>query len=78
MQRLKQVDSISLVQTVSIPQAVGTVATKMLRSQFGDDIESFNTASGRHCCNYPIAYAMKTRTLPDVSIPQAVGTVATP
>ena len=36
---------------VSIPQAVGTVAT-LLDVLFNQEVyHGFNTASGRHCCN---------------------------
>ena len=39
-------------KTVSIPQAVGTVATQREDlSPMGIDFVSFNTASGRYCCN---------------------------
>ena len=59
-----------------IPQAVGTVATNRHLRGFIGCILSFNTASGRYCCNDPNKIeAMKT--LLNVSIPQAVGTVAT-
>ena len=36
---------------VSIPQAVSTVATNKLEDTFKKAIESFNTASDKHCCN---------------------------
>ena len=37
---------------VSIPQAVSTVATKQkLDASVGREISSFNTASGKYCCN---------------------------
>ena len=59
-----------------IPQAVSTVATthRILPPYL---LKSFNTASGKHCCNkvnsgWAIGYFKK------VSIPQAVSTVATP
>ena len=39
-----------LTNTVSIPQAVGTVATFSLGHKPGE-VASFNTASGRYCCN---------------------------
>ena len=35
---------------VSIPQAVSTVATKRVLTVPGD-MTSFNTASGKYCCN---------------------------
>ena len=60
---------------VSIPQAVSTVATQImfvLKDQFG---YSFNTASGKHCCNFQISPEEKYSSA--VSIPQAVSTVAT-
>ena len=37
--------------SVSIPQAVGTVATIKVGGKTVFSTESFNTASGRHCCN---------------------------
>ena len=36
---------------VSIPQAVGTVATKEIDAHMGLWFVRFNTASGKHCCN---------------------------
>ena len=36
---------------VSIPQAVGTVATRIIRPTIGTNCVCFNTASGRYCCN---------------------------
>ena len=60
---------------VSIPQAVGTVATSCLLHRIRDTMHSFNTASGRHCCNKYIQYVHIMLKI--VSIPQAVGTVAT-
>ena len=62
---------------VSIPQAVGTVATVknfpfVLRGSF----RGFNTASGRYCCNAARTSLVRL-LIQKVSIPQAVGTVAT-
>ena len=37
---------------VSIPQAVGTVATLFFYMEVFTMLNSFNTASGRHCCNF--------------------------
>ena len=40
-------------RTVSIPQAVGAVATAVVLGAFYQPNEnSFNTASGRYCCNF--------------------------
>ena len=40
------------VEKVSIPQAVSTVATRSIIPRFNDAyISSFNTASGKYCCN---------------------------
>ena len=36
---------------VSIPQAVSTVATLEFMEEYSDDNASFNTASGKYCCN---------------------------
>ena len=36
---------------VSIPQAVSTVATLFISTTFFICVASFNTASGKHCCN---------------------------
>ena len=62
---------------VSIPQAVGVVATvnETVNSNGSTNYLGFNTASGRCCCN-TIINAVKALQLP-VSIPQAVGVVAT-
>ena len=38
---------------VSIPQAVSTVATALGFLNV-DDYDSFNTASGKYCCNFLI------------------------
>ena len=61
---------------VSIPQAVSTVATNVKNIKVKAAFESFNTASGKHCCNgseeEPVSYERQP-----VSIPQAVSTVAT-
>ena len=60
---------------VSIPQAVSAVAT-LSPAKTADAVMSFNTASGKRCCNlfkkedYHV-YSKK------VSIPQAVSAVAT-
>ena len=59
---------------VSIPQAVGTVATET--DALVVEVPCFNTASGRHCCNVVGKYVGEN-TAKLVSIPQAVGTVAT-
>ena len=41
-----------LILKVSIPQAVSTVATCKLDFSHLKEVEdSFNTASGKHCCN---------------------------
>ena len=66
------------LKNVSIPQAVGVVATK---DGYGEDIKSatlcFNTAGGRCCCNATAVLGGATVYVA-VSIPQAVGVVATP
>ena len=61
---------------VSIPQAVSTVATMVecILSKFHTD--SFNTASGKYCCNAVPTTKLERKML-KVSIPQAVSTVAT-
>ena len=61
-----------------IPQAVGTVATVSfdLSKDCIAIVPSFNTASGRYCCN-PFNLILAIQFPPQVSIPQAVGTVAT-
>ena len=61
---------------VSIPQAVGAVATLIEDYRIEELSESFNTASGRCCCNAVIISFILSDTAP-VSIPQAVGAVAT-
>ena len=60
---------------VSIPQAVGTVATRIIRPTIGTNCVCFNTASGRYCCN--CLSLLGHCDILVVSIPQAVGTVAT-
>ena len=61
---------------VSIPQAVGTVATVLAGEKKFELISgSFNTASGRYCCN--LTTESRRKNALNVSIPQAVGTVAT-
>ena len=65
---------MSFIRSVSIPQAVSTVATGRLYSYIAA-LARFNTASGKYCCNPKIkkeVFKMKK-----VSIPQAVSTVAT-
>ena len=62
---------------VSIPQAVSTVATEKAEADFKRTFgKSFNTASGKYCCN---VYMNEKHELSinSVSIPQAVSTVAT-
>ena len=45
-------ERLEAMMAVSIPQAVGTVATELhLVANYLNKIASFNTASGRHCCN---------------------------
>ena len=62
---------------VSIPQAVGVVATQIsLTIDFLKSF-SFNTASGRCCCNVQLRKQIKLKVSGFVSIPQAVGVVAT-
>ena len=62
--------------TVSIPQAVGAVATDADSAEDREQFKRcFNTASGRCCCNKQDSSIAKTASL--VSIPQAVGAVAT-
>ena len=65
-------ESTSIV--VSIPQAVGAVATLKLIKK-ASFLYSFNTASGRCCCNVN-EYGIQLKK-ENVSIPQAVGAVAT-
>ena len=60
---------------VSIPQAVSTVATGEWDDNLIPTLKSFNTASGKHCCNAKAGPG--TAFDPIVSIPQAVSTVAT-
>ena len=71
---------VNLGYGVSIPQAVGTVATiRMLSLIQRKLLKSFNTASGRYCCNYTQLQfiVIQLDLVAEVSIPQAVGTVAT-
>ena len=49
LQHKGEVDKI-VYEIVSIPQAVGTVATKTKHPLMYPSLR-FNTASGRHCCN---------------------------
>ena len=60
---------------VSIPQAVGAVATNKLIKYCAGKIVGFNTASGRCCCNQ--RGENYEQEIKSVSIPQAVGAVAT-
>ena len=60
---------------VSIPQAVSTVATLRNPFVYRHNEDSFNTASGKYCCNIYKRADTCHRTI--VSIPQAVSTVAT-
>ena len=64
--------------SVSIPQAVSTVATRLILCHhlMANLSKSFNTASGKHCCNYSRQVSI-CRPETKVSIPQAVSTVAT-
>ena len=39
------------LEKVSIPQAVSTVATCKMHYRLARIVDSFNTASGKHCCN---------------------------
>ena len=65
----------NMCYTVSIPQAVSTVATLNLLKKMHYALESFNTASGKHCCN--LDHPLFKNYFVRVSIPQAVSTVAT-
>ena len=62
-------------EVVSIPQAVSTVATRKLCDKERSITSCFNTASGKHCCNYIRNILFYSFII--VSIPQAVSTVAT-
>ena len=63
---------------VSIPQAVSTVATAIIMHLAGAKcIMSFNTASGKYCCNLLQFWGAIAQKDVSVSIPQAVSTVAT-
>ena len=66
------------VTFVSIPQAVSAVATKLLSELWVivPKEYSFNTASGKCCCNHFISTIDVLNTW-SVSIPQAVSAVAT-
>ena len=68
--------SITINTIVSIPQAVSTVATLKNLISIWKLFVSFNTASGKYCCNYD-NYHCKILQYHHVSIPQAVSTVAT-
>ena len=72
----KSLDPVE-VGPVSIPQAVSTVATtsKQVVRASTYHSSSFNTASGKHCCND--VYGERGESTVEVSIPQAVSTVAT-
>ena len=61
---------------VSIPQAVSTVATFLVYKLNTTCSQSFNTASGKYCCNSDNTSQSRNNFL-QVSIPQAVSTVAT-
>ena len=63
------------VLTVSIPQAVSTVATLLFCPIFMGFYFCFNTASGKYCCNDRGVSEDGIKLA--VSIPQAVSTVAT-
>ena len=65
-----------VITMVSIPQAVSTVATEGELISFRGRHDSFNTASGKYCCNFKHWRTIHTITSL-VSIPQAVSTVAT-
>ena len=60
-----------------IPQTIGTVATTQKHMKKDLDGTSFNTASGKYCCNYLNDMIEDCVTWKGVSIPQAVSTVAT-
>ena len=47
----EKVESEVVVYHVSIPQAVSTVATLLNRVRKQKPLLSFNTASGKYCCN---------------------------
>ena len=61
--------------SVSIPQAVSTVATDDVHKTLAHLQSRFNTASGKYCCNMNRDRIIAKAIL--VSIPQAVSTVAT-
>ena len=63
--------------TVSIPQAVGVVATRFAVKEELLDKWRFNTAGGRCCCNGQRNLLRHILKDTGVSIPQAVGVVAT-
>ena len=64
-----------LNNSVSIPQAVGTIAIEVLANKKFDKKVGFNTASGRYYCNLMNAVSVNLISI-SVSIPQAVGTIA--
>ena len=66
---------MNYASTVSIPQAVSTVATNILNTTRPYTCR-FNTASGKHCCNF-VDSNRNNDSILNVSIPQAVSTVAT-
>ena len=59
-----------------IPQAVSAVATYMATNTNTKLHWSFNTASGKCCCNRKLTHPLRC-LFTKVSIPQAVSTVAT-
>ncbi len=65
-----------LQSKVSIPQAVSAVATWEIMSIM-ILLLSFNTASGKCCCNVILSTVLGTGSNEIVSIPQAVSAVAT-
>ena len=76
MQRTAKGTIVSETQSrVSIPQAVSTVATKKVFLEMDSKL-SFNTASGKYCCNM-LMVGEDLKIFEGVSIPQAVSTVAT-
>ena len=77
MQLIRVSVVINIGLGVSIPQAVGTVATDLFIPGMQLRDERFNTASGRYCCNNATNLEVGKTSDGYVSIPQAVGTVAT-
>ena len=65
-----------LNNSVSIPQAVGTIAIEVLANKKFDKKVGFNTASGRYYCNPANKKPENSERSRLVSIPQAVGTIA--